>query len=174
MIKLGEATSEAIIQANIDRIDLPEWMFNLTSDEYAACAEGHQSAAQAVHPSGKRFSVNAEFVAGYFMVQHYIETRSEKDHVLAVSPNTQMWLDDERYVSLQITWELSATKIDEQTTKLTCRVISETANESFAQASQSRSAGGTSEINPLQLHINEETPLFAKDIERKAQAGVWN
>ena len=32
MIKLGEATAEAVIQANIDRIDLTEWMFNLTSD----------------------------------------------------------------------------------------------------------------------------------------------
>ncbi|MEM1218773.1 MAG: hypothetical protein AAGH79_07665 [Bacteroidota bacterium] len=174
MIKLGEATAEAIIQSNIDSIDLPEWMFTITSDEYAACAEGHQSAAQAVLPSGKRFSVNAEFVAGYFMVQHYIETVSEKDHVLAISPNTQMWLDDEHYVSLQITWELSATKIDEQTTKLTCRVVSKTANEQFAQASQHRSASATSGPNPLQVHINEETPLFAKDIERKAQAGIWN
>ena len=174
MIQLGEATAQATINANIDSIDISEWLFNITADEYEACAEGHQSAAQGVLPSGKRVSMNMEFVAGYFMIQHYIETISEKDRVLTVSPNTVLWLDDEKYVLLQITWELKLTKIDENSCTLTCTVKSATENELFAQATHERIKDIDPTETPFQLHINEETPRFAKDIERKALAGVWS
>jgi len=36
-----------------------------------------------------------------------------------------------------------------------------------------RTKGVDPAATPFQLHIEEETPLFAKDIERKALAGVW-
>lgn len=173
MTRLGEAIAQATINANIDSINISEWLFGISSEEYAACAEGHQSAAQGMLPSGKRVSMNVEIVAGFFMVQHYIETISEKDRVLSVSPNTVLWLDDENYVILQITWELSLKKIDDNSCQLTCRVVSETENEAFIQATHDL----TKDIDPaetaFQLHINEEAPLFAKDIERKALAGVW-
>lgn len=173
MRQLGEAVAQATILAPIDSINISEWLFGLKSEEYAACATGHQSAAQGRLPSGKRVSMNVEHVAGFFMVQHYIETISEKDRVLVVSPNSILWLDDKKYVLLQITWELSLKKLDENSCVLTCKVISETENEPFIQ----RVHELTKEVNPaetpFQLHINEETPLFAKDIEAKALAGVW-
>ena len=115
MIKLGEAIAQATINANMDTINISEWLFNLSSEEYEACASGHQSAAQGVLPSGKRVSMNVEHVAGFFMIQHYIETISEKDRVLTVSPNSLLWLNDETYVLLQITWDLSLTRIDDHT-----------------------------------------------------------
>ena len=101
MTQLGEARAQAMVNANIHDINISEWLFGLTSEDYEACAQGHQSAAQGKLPSGKRVSMNVEFVAGFFMVQHYIETVSEKDRVLTISPNTILWLDDERYVILQ-------------------------------------------------------------------------
>ncbi|OJJ18854.1 hypothetical protein BKI52_25110 [marine bacterium AO1-C] len=173
MHKLGEAIAQATINANIDSINISEWLFNISSEEYAACAEGHQSAAQGRLPSGKRVSMNVEFVAGFFMVQHYIETISEKDRVLTVSPNTVLWLDDEKYVLLQITWELSLEKIDDSTCTLTCKVTSETENEAFIHATHELTKDIDPANTPFQLHINEEAPLFAKDIEAKALAGVW-
>lgn len=173
MQKLGEATAQATINANIDSINISEWLFNISSDEYAACANGHQSAAQGTLPSGKRVSMNVEFVAGFFMIQHYIETISEKDRVLTVSPNTVLWLDDKKYVLLQITWELSVKKIDEDACLLTCKVTSETENEKFIHAVHELTKDVDQAETPFQLHINEETPLFAKDIEGKALAGVW-
>lgn len=173
MIKLGEASAQATVNANIDSINISEWLFTIGSDEYAACAEGHQSAAAGVLPSGKRVSMNVEFVAGFFMVQHYIETISEKDRVLTVSPNTVMWLDDENYVLLQITWELKLTPIDDNSCLLTCEVISETENEKFVEIVHELTKDVDPSETPFQLHINEETPLFAKDIETKALAGTW-
>ena len=173
MKKLGEVTAQAIIHTDINSINISEWLFGLTAQDYAACADGHQSAAQGVLPSGKRISMNVEFVAGYFMVQHYIENISEKDRVQVISPNTLLWLDDEKYVILQITWELSLKKIDEQSCMLHCKVISETENELFIQAVEERTKDVNPEETDFQLHINEETPLFAKDIEQKALAGAW-
>ncbi|UTW63087.1 hypothetical protein KFE98_02725 [bacterium SCSIO 12741] len=173
MIKLGEASAEAIVNTSIESINISEWLFSLSSEDYAACASGHQGAAQGSLPSGKRVSMNVEHVAGYFMVQHYIETISEKDRVLTVSPNTVLWLDDEKYVILQITWELKLTKVDDHSCKLTCLVTSETENEMFVQATHELTKDLDPAETPFQLHINEETPLFAKDMEAKALAGVW-
>ena len=46
MFLVGTASAKAIINAPIESIDMGEWMFTLKSEEYAACAEGHQGAAQ--------------------------------------------------------------------------------------------------------------------------------
>jgi hypothetical protein len=173
MFKIGEATAKAIIEAPIGLVNLGDWMFTITSEEYAACAEGHQSAAQGTLPSGKRFSVNLEVVAGTFMVQHYIETVSERDHVVGFSPNTTFWLNDTDYVFAQVTWELKASMIDETSCELMCRALSETENEGFVNKLKAAAKDVPAEKSPLQKHIEEEAPLFAKDIERKALAGVW-
>ncbi len=174
MIKMGESTGKAIINAPIEAVNLGEWMFTLSSEEYAACAEGHQSAAQGQLPSGKRFSVNVEIVGGIFMVQHYVEMISERDHVLGVSPNTTFWQNDKDYVLAQISWELKVAKIDEHSCELTCRAATESENEAFVNKFREATKDIPAENSPLQVHINEETPLFAKDIERKALAGIWS
>ncbi len=174
MISLGEARATTTIHAPIESINLADWMFTLNSEEYAACADGHQSAAQGVMPSGKRVSINVEYVAGFLMVQHYLETISHRDHVRAISPNTLLWLNDEAYVLIQITWEIKVKPIDENTCEMTCRVVSETEDVAFAQRAHESAQNFAPDQAPLQLHINEETPLFAKDIERKALAGVWS
>jgi len=68
MIRIGEAAAKSIVNAPIESVNLCECMFTISSEEYAACAEGHQSAAQGRLASGKRFSVNPEIVGGTFMV----------------------------------------------------------------------------------------------------------
>lgn len=174
MIQLGKAQGRAIVQAPIASIDLGEWLFTLGSEDYAACAKGHQSAAQGQLPSGKRVSMNVETVGGFFMVQHYVEDLTERDHVRAISPNSLIWLDDVRYVQAEITWKLAVQPLEGQACTLTCTVTVATANEAFAKASLDNLAQMSPEDIPLQVHINEETPLFAKDIEQKALTGIWN
>lgn len=173
MITLGSATAKVVISAPLPSINLGEWLFTLTSEEYAACAEGHQSAAQGVLPSGKRVSINLEVVGGFTMVQHYVESLSRRDHVKTISPNSVLWINEEQFVLTQISWELTAKKISGNQTEITCQVTAETANEAFAKQAMAAAATRPKRETPLQLHINEETPLFAKDIERKALASVW-
>ncbi len=174
MMKIGESIAKVIVNAPIEAINLGEWMFTISSKEYAACAEGHQSAAQGQMPSGKRFSVNVEIVADIFMVQHYVETVSERDHVVGFSPNTVFWQNDTDFVLAQVTWELKVEKIDENSCELTCRAFSESDNEAFVSHLHELMKDVPAEDIPLQRHIEEEAPLFAKDIERKALAGVWS
>ena len=170
MIKIGEATAKARIEAPITSIHLTDWLFTMSSEDYAACAKGHHSAAQGMLPSGKRVSVNLEYVAGFFMVQHYIETVSEPAYVKVVSPNTLLWGNDDTFVMAQITWELSVVALDDHSCELTCIVTSETDNAALARQAHESSQDLDGKKTPLQLHIHEETPHFAKDIERKALA----
>jgi len=172
MILLGQARATAPIAAPLSAIDLGEWMFTLTSDEYAACAEGHQSAAQGWLPSGLRVSMNAETVGGQFMVQHYVEEIAERDHVRGVSPNTVLWISDEVFVLAKITWDLQVNAGPEGSL-LTCTVTAETENAAFAAQVEEINRGIPFEDRAFQKHVDEETPLFALDIARKAQAGVW-
>lgn len=173
MFTVGEANAKAVINAPIESINLGEWMFTISSEEYAACAEGHHSAAQGKLVSGKRFSANLETVGGMFMVQHYIEKVAERNHVVGFSPNSVFWLNDTDYVSSQIIWELQVAKIDEKSCELTCNVTSQSENEVFVAQLHEAMKDVPPENTPLQEHISEETPLFGKDIERKALAGVW-
>lgn len=173
MYEIGEVTAKAVVNAPIETVNLGDWMFTITAEEYAACAEGHQSAAQGQLPSGKRFSVNLEVVGGTFMVQHYVEKVAERDHVVGFSPNTTFFLSDTDCVFAQISWELQVAKLDEKSCGLTCRVFAESDNEQFVAALKTAAEENPGEKSALHLHIEEECPMFAKDIERKALAGVW-
>ena len=173
MFQLGTAEASAIIHAPIDRVDVSEWMFTITSEEYAACSKEHQSAAQGRLPSGTRFSVNVERADSLLIVQHYIETVSERHRVVGFSPNSAFWMNDIDYAFAQVTWEVAVEKLDDEKCMLTCSAFSESDNEAFVTTLHNALKEAGSEKSPLQLHMEEETPLFAKDIERKALAGIW-
>ena len=173
MFDIGEVTAKAVINAPIETINLGDWMFTITAEEYAACAEGHQGAAQGQLASGKRFSVNLEVVGGTFMVQHYIEQVAQRDHVVGFSPNTTFFLTDTDCVFAQITWELKVARIDDKSCELTCRVFAESDNETFVAGLKRAAEENPGQKSALHHHIEEESPMFARDIERKALAGVW-
>lgn len=173
MFEIGEVTAKAAINAPIETINLGDWMFTITAEEYAACAEGHQGAAQGQLASGKRFSVNLEVVGGTFMVQHYVEQVAQRDHVVGFSPNTTFFLSDTDCVFAQITWELKVARIDDKSCELTCRVFAESDNEAFVASLKKAAEVNPGEKSALHHHIEEESPFFARDIERKALAGVW-
>lgn len=173
MFEIGEVTATATVNAPIESVNLGDWMFTISAEEYAACASGHQSAAQGQLASGKRFSVNLEVVGGTFMVQHYVEQVAQRDHVVGFSPNTTFFLSDTDCVFAQITWELKVVKLDDKSCELTCRVYAESDNEPFVAALKKDAEQNPGEKSALHHHIDEEAPMFAKDIERKALAGVW-
>lgn len=173
MFTIAECTATSVINAPVESIDLGEWMFTITSDEYVACSTAHQSAAQGRLPSGKRVSLNVEYVAGFFMVQHYIEHIAERGHVLGFSPNTVFWLNDKQYAFTQITWELKATQLTDTSTEISCFVKAAAAAKDFAKIGAAAAKGISKGHPTLEEHTQEETPKFAKDIERKALAGVW-
>lgn len=163
----------AIINASINKVNLGDWMFTLTSDEYKACASGHQSAAQGRTLDGKRLSINIETIGEALFVQHYIEEFASRERVLGISPNSSMWARG-RLLSVEVHWELSVEKIDENSCRLTCDVKSYTGSLLFALIAKAMIRKMPKDKRPVYLHVKEESPLFAKDIERKANSGVWS
>jgi hypothetical protein len=103
------------------------------------------------------------------MVQHYLEEISEPDHLRLVS-NSDVFTPTGR-TKIDITWELSVTAIDDYSCEFTNMVRSAATPELielltkqgipvdvFAAARKPNSVG----------HNRQETPMFAKSIERHA------
>jgi len=119
---LVESTATARIEAPIQNVDIPSWCFSLTDAEYQACSPAHFAAAATKAPDGRRMSINVEVIGGSLMVQHYIEEIAEPDHLKLVS-HSDLFTPSGR-TKIDVTWELQATRIDDETCELSNTVHS--------------------------------------------------
>jgi hypothetical protein len=120
--QIVDSSFTAIINAPLDRIDIPAWYFNLPEREYQACSPAHGSAGSTTAPDGKRMSINVEIIGGSLMVQHYIETLAEKDHLILDS--TSDVFTPTGQTTIHVTWELSAKKLGAESCEFTNHVSS--------------------------------------------------
>lgn len=172
---IARSVAEATIHAPLASIDLAEWVFTLTDSEYQACSKNHIAAAATLTPEGKRMSINVEHV-GNLMVQHYVEDIAERSRCRLVSLSDSIGPDIGSRVKIVVIWSFNADAIGADTTRLTNSVevrstpdyleVLEKRGVPFAKASELAQQA-------LTAHNAEETPLFAKDIERKALAKRW-
>lgn len=172
---IAHSTAEATIHAPVAAINLPEWVFTITDSEYQACSKNHIAAAATFTPEGKRMSINVERV-GTLMVQHYVEDISEQSHCRLVSLSDSIGPDIDSRTKVTVIWSFSAEAVDANTTRFTNSVEVSTA-PGYVEALEKRGIpfSKASELaqQALTEHNAEETPLFAKDIERKALARQW-
>ncbi|WP_164485690.1 hypothetical protein [Pseudomonas chlororaphis] len=75
---LANSTCSCAIQAPIERINLSEWLFTLSDEEYQACSAAHIAAGASRLPDGRRVSINVEKPGDTLMVQHYVEDIQRK------------------------------------------------------------------------------------------------
>ena len=80
--QIVDSSFTAIINAPIQKIDIPTWCFNLSETEYQGCSPAHIAAGFTTAPDGKRMSINVETIGGSLMVQHYVETLGQKNHLI--------------------------------------------------------------------------------------------
>ena len=172
--QLVDSSFSAIINAPIEKINIPEWAFNLSEKEYQDCSPAHISAAKTIGADGRRMSINVEVIGGSLMVQHYQEEVSEPHH-LVLGSFSDVFTPNGRAV-LHIKWELSVKAISETQCEFTNHVESY-ATDDFVRNLERQ--GIPIEVfkaqrQPNSIHHNRtETPLFAASIERaalKAQA----
>ncbi|MBO9200484.1 MULTISPECIES: hypothetical protein [Niastella] len=167
--QIVDSSFTAIIKAPIEKINIPEWCFNLSEAEYQSCSPAHVSAASTIGPDGRRMSINVEIIGGSPMVQHYQEALSEPHHLILTS-----WSDvfsaTGRLV-LHVHWELSVRAIDGATCEFTNRVISHATEDMMTALDRQgisfeafRAQRQPHSIN----HNRSETPLFAASLERAA------
>jgi len=168
---LVESSFSAVINAPVAKVDIPAWCFSLPESEYQWCSPAHYSAAVTTASDGQRISLNVEVIGGSLMVQHYLEEISEPAHLRLVSESDVFTPNGP--TKLGITWDLRVAGLDATSCAFTNTVRSAATPELielltkqgipvdvFASARKPNSVA----------HNRQETPMFAKSIERHAWA----
>lgn len=171
---IADSTRRSVIRASIGQIDLSEWLFTLSDKEYQACSVAHIAAGSSRLPDGRRISVNVEKPGDTLMIQHYVEDTSEREQCRVVSL-TDAFSPLGR-TGWHVTWKVSAQPIDARSCEFTNH-FEVTATDGFLSLLEANGVALEQVAKVAQKqadeHNEEETPLFAADIERKAQRGVW-
>jgi hypothetical protein len=172
---IAKSTAEATINAALRAIDLTDWVFTLTDAQYQACSINHIACATTMAPDGKRMSINVERV-GNLMVQHYVEDKAERSHCRLVSLSDSFGPDINSRTKVTVIWEFAIEPIDASTSRFSNTVEVREA-PGYREALEKRGVPFAKACEAAQqavaAHNAEETPLFAKDIERKAAAHRW-
>jgi len=166
---LVRSSAKAVIHAPVDKIDIPEWLFALTDEEYQRCSVAHIAAGATRTPDGsKRIEINVEKVGPGLMVQHWTEDIAEKQHCRLVSLS-DMFVQQQR-TKMQLTWDTSVRPLSENSCEFTDTIAVFETDEYLAFVKKSG-------VSPEQMrdetqraldaHNAEETPNFAKSIERR-------
>jgi hypothetical protein len=166
---LVNSSFSSTIHAPIEQVDLPTWCFSMSEAEYQSCSPAHVSAGVTRAPDGRRMSINVEVLGGSPMVQHYVEEIAEPHHLRLVS-NSDVFTPTGR-VKVGVIWDLSLKKIDADTCEFTNVVHSSFTPElldSLAKQGIPQEAFQAARKPVSEAHNRQETPLFARSIERHA------
>lgn len=166
---LVESSFSAVIEAPIEKVDIPTWCFTLPEAEYQACSPAHCSAGATTAPDGRRMSINVEILGGSLMVQHYVEEIGQSDHLRLVS-NSDVFTPTGR-IKVGVIWDLSVRRIDDEKCEFTNTVRSTTTPELMEFLGQQGIPFDVFQHarRPIsEAHNRQETPFFAKSIERHA------
>src|SRR4051794_17773543 len=169
--QIVDSSFSAIVNAPIDKVDIPTWCFNLPEAEYQSCSPAHISAGFTTAPDGKRMSINVEMIGGSLMVQHYVETFGSKDRLILDS-DSDVFTPTGR-TTIHVTWELSVREVEKGKCEFTNRVRSYATPEmlSFLDRQGIPFDQFRTQRQPASIAHNQgETPLFAASIERAALA----
>jgi len=167
--EIVDSSFTAVINAPLDKIDIPNWCFNLSEREYQGCSPAHIAAGLTTVPDGKRMSINVEIIGGSLMVQHYVETLAQKGH-LVLDSTSDVFTPTGR-TTIHVTWELSVKELDAETCEFTNRVRSYATEEflTFIERQGIPFEQFRAQRQPASIaHNRSETPLFAASIERAA------
>jgi hypothetical protein len=168
---LVKTTATAIIGAPIEAVDIPDWCFGLSDAEYQACSPAHYAAGATTAPDGRRMSINVEMIGGSLIIEHYIEEVAERDHLRLVS-RSDLFTPVGR-TKINVVWDLRVRTVDDMTCELTNSVQSSATPELLeflAKQGLPFDAFRTSRQASTIAHNLQETPRFAKSIERHASA----
>jgi hypothetical protein len=166
---LVESSFQAIINAPVERVDLPDWAFNLTEAEYKGCSPAHIAAGLTRAEDGRRMSINVEMIGGSLSVQHYVEEVSERDHLILASVSDV--LTPTGRTTVHVTWEMNVKAVDGASCEFINRVCVRP-TDAFLQFlaqqgvpfEQFRAMRQPASV----AHNRDETPMFAASIERAA------
>jgi hypothetical protein len=168
---VAEPSCSAVIHAPVETVDIPDRCFSLPDSEYQACSPAHCAAGGTTTIDRRRASINVEIIGGSLIVQHYVEDIGEPDHLRLVS-HSDLFTPTGR-TKIDVVWDLSVRQIDEGTCEFTNSVHSSAPPgmlDFLGQQGIPLDVFRTSRRPISEAHNRQETPLFAKSIERHALA----
>lgn len=168
---LSQSAFSHVIDVDVSKVDIAQWLFNLPDAEYQRCAPPDHIAAGATWTDdGKRMSINVEMIGTGLVVQHYVAEVAEPQYCKMVSVS-DVFTPHGR-TKVQVIWELRAKGLPDGKTEYTNSVISHPTDDflafvdkngvTFEQAKKDRQAASGD-------HNKRETPLFAESIARAAR-----
>lgn len=166
-----ESSCSAVINAPIEAIDIPNWCFTLPDHEYQGCSPAHVGAGSTTSRDGQRLSINVEVIGGSLMVQHYVASRADKDH-LTLESISDLFTPTGR-TTIEVLWELSAKPLAGGRCEFTNRVRSRATDDLWnflARQGIPFELFRSQRLPFTKAHNEGETPLFAASIERHALA----
>jgi hypothetical protein len=166
---LSLSTVTATINAPIEKVNIADWLLHLPDAEYQRCAHAHIAAGTTTADDGRAMSINVETIGDAFVVQHYAAEIHEPQLCRMVSISDS--ISPAGRMKLQVIWELSAKKTDDQTCEFTNHIHSSAIDETMAFFDEhgipfERARDARQQAS--HAHNLEETPNFAKSIERRA------
>ena len=115
-----DSSFSAVINAPLEKIDIPAWCFSLPDEEYQGCSPAHFAAGASKARDGRRMSINVEVIGGSLMVQHYVEAVAERHH-LVLDSVSDLFTTAGR-TKILVMWELSVKRMDagSASSRVTC------------------------------------------------------
>jgi hypothetical protein len=168
-LTLVKSSFSAIVNAPVEKVDIPSWCFTLSESEYQSCSPAHCSAGATTSPDGRRMSINVEILGGSLILQHYIEEVARPDHLRLVS-TSDVFTPTGR-TKIGVIWDLVVRKVDDKTCEFT-NTVQTCATAELLDFLGSQGIpldffrGARKPIS--EAHNRQETPMFAKSIERHA------
>ena len=166
---LSLSTVSATINAPIEKVDIAGWLFHLPDAEYQRCSHAHIAAGTTTTDDGRPMSINVETIGDAFVVQHYVGEVCEPHFCRMVSISDSISPTGRN--KLQVVWELRVRKIDDQTCEFTNHIHSSAIDQTltfFAEHGIPFEQARASRQQASHAHNQEETPKFARSIERRA------
>jgi hypothetical protein len=170
---LSLSTVTATINAPIEKVNIADWILHLPDAEYQRCSAAHIAAGATTSDDGRPMSINVEMIGDAFVVQHYVAEVREPHFCRMVSISDS--ISPVGRTKLQVVWEHSAKKIDDQSCEYTNHIHSIAIEQTlsfFKEHDIPFERAHAARQKASHAHNQEETPKFARSIERLAIHGA--
>ena len=155
-----KTSHSTLLQVPKEAIDLEEWIFSLSDEDYQAASPQHR-AAGVTSSNGVRGTINVESIGGTLIVQHYREVRAAADGFELLSERSRAYLFHVLPVRAEVLWIMAVEPDIDGKDHLRCTV----------ELNLSRVLTVLSAMIAapyfIRRHVVGETLGFARDIERK-------
>ncbi len=168
-LTLSLSTVTAIIHAPIEKVNIADWLLNLPDREYQRCSSAHIAAGSTRTDNGLPMSINVETIGDALMIQHYVAEVHNPDYCKMVSISDAITAAGRS--NAKVVWELRATKLDDETCEYSNHIHAVAIDETLAFLKEHNvtfEAAAAARQKASHAHNLEETPNFAKSIERHA------